>query len=43
MLISVPFAAPGAYCPEKVKLSSAPEFSFGIKHHEQRPDYTPGK
>lgn len=34
--------APGAYCPEKVKLDSSPQFSFGLRLAVEKPSDTPG-
>lgn len=34
--------APGAYCPEKVKLDPSPQFSFGLRPAVEKPNDTPG-
>lgn len=36
------FVAPGAYCPEKVKLDKAPQYSFGLRTPIEKPNDTPG-
>lgn len=35
--------APGTYCPEKIKLDNAPQFTFGLKTSLNKPSDTPGK
>lgn len=37
------FLAPGTYCPEKVNLDRAPQYSFGRRTSIDRVDHTPGK
>jgi len=34
--------APGAYSPEKVRLNTTPQYSFGIKHASDKPSDIPG-
>lgn len=34
--------APGAYCPEKIKLDPSPQFSFGLRPAVEKPSDTPG-
>ena len=34
--------APGAYCPEKVRLDKAPQYSFGLRTIVEKPNDTPG-
>lgn len=35
--------APGAYCPEKVKLDNPPAYSFGVRPNIDHIDNIPGK
>lgn len=35
-------SAPGTYCPEKVRLDNAPQFSFGLRPPLEKPSDTPG-
>jgi len=37
------FSAPGTYYPEKVKLDTTPQYSFGIKPSLEKANDTPGK
>lgn len=37
------YPAPGAYCPEKVKLNNAPQYSFGLRTPLEKLNDTPGK
>lgn len=37
------FSAPGTYSPEKVKLDSTPQYSFGIRPPLEKSSDTPGK
>jgi len=34
--------APGTYCPEKTRLDSTPQFTFGLKMLLDKPNDTPG-
>lgn len=39
---SLYFTAPGTYCPEKVQLDKAPQFSFGVRPPLEKLDDIPG-